>query len=367
MKQANELPDPFLFQNGRRVRTAANWRERRAEILSLIVEIEYGGLPPAPRETRFEPLHEARPKRFGGARFITGRVIMDDGQPYSFILQLLIPRGDGPFPVVLNGDGCWWYATDDVVEEILRFGNIFAKFNRVEIFPDTPENAGRKSRFDLRNVYPDRPFGALAAWAWGYHRCVDALLTMDFADRGRIAIVGHSRGGKTTLLAGATDERIALTCANCSGAGGAGCFRVQGPGAETLADLLRAVPYWFGPKLQDFISREQEMPFDQHFLKALVAPRLLLTTEALGDLWANPAGTWQTHLAAREVYRFLGAEERIGIRFRAGEHEHNAADWRDFLEFMAWQLRGKTEYAQKFKTNPHPAEPPAFSWSAPER
>ena len=292
-------------------------------------------------------------------------VITGPEPEYSFLLQILIPKGDGPFPVVLNGDGCWWYATDEVVEEILRRGNIFAKFNRVEIFSEVRGVSAKLHHRDLRLVYAGKGFGALAAWAWGYHRCVDVLIKMNFVDGTRIAVVGHSRGGKTTLLAGATDERIALVCANGSGAGGAGCFRVQGPGSETLADLMRSFPWWFGPTLREFEGREQELPFDQHFLKALVAPRPLLTTEALGDLWANPKGTWQTHLAAQEVYRFLRAAPRIGIRFRDGDHDHSLEDWRAFLDFMDWQLRGKTEYAGVFGVNPFPAEPLTFSWSAP--
>jgi len=183
-------------------------------------------------------------------------------------------------------------------------------------------------------------------------------------DAAHIAITGHSRGGKAVLLAGATDERIALTCANNSGAGGAGCFRWQGPACETLADLLRSFPYWFGPDMQAFANREAELPFDQHFLKALIAPRGLLTTEALGDLWANPTGTWQTHLAAREVYRLLGAEERIGIWYRDGGHDHGLADWRAFLDYLEGQFFGHAPQ-HCYDRNPYPELQPAFSWKAP--
>lgn len=135
------------------------------------------------------------------------------------------------------------------------------------------------------------------------------------------------------MLAGATDPRIALTSANNSGAGGAGCFRNMHPGAETLPDLLGQFPHWFNPDLKAFVGRENALPFDQHFLKALVAPRALLTTEALGDAWANPAGTWQTHLAAQKVYALLGAGESIAVAYREGGHAHTFADWCCFLDF----------------------------------
>jgi len=361
-EQPGELPNIFLRPDGTRVRTADDWRRHRRELRERIVGVEYGGLPEAPTRTRWEELHTAVVRRLGGARLISGRVVAEFERPFGFMLQLLVPPGSGPFPVVLTGDACWRYATDAVAAEVLRRGNVLARFNRVEIAPDT----GRAERtLGLYPACPDSGFGALAAWAWGFHRCIDALVDMDFVDAARIAVVGHSRGGKAALLAGATDARIALTSANDSGAGGAGCFRWQGRGAETLADLLRVFPYWFGPELKEYVGRETELPFDQHFLKGLIAPRALLTTEALGDAWANPAGSWQTHRAAAEVFRFLNAGEQIGIRFRNGGHDHRKTDWNAFLDFMDWRLRGK-EPPYRFDDCPFPGLAPAFTWSAPD-
>lgn len=332
------LPDLLHFQDGRAVQWPEDWPRRRQELLDAVLPLEYGGLPPAPRATGGEELHASTVSRLGGARYITCRVVAEFDRPFAFLLYLHVPPGPGPFPVVLTGDACWGYVTDEITAEVLRRGNILAQFNRVEIAADV-RNADR-----TKGIYPLHPketYGALAAWAWGYHRCVDVLTAMAFVDKARIAVVGHSRGGKASLLAGATDERIALTSANDSGCGGAGCYRQQGPNSETLADILRNFPYWFGPHLGEYIGRENELPFDQHFLKAAVAPRLLLTTEALGDLWANPTGTWQTHVAAREVYRRLGIEERAGIWYREGGHAHSQADWETLLDFMDWHFRGQ--------------------------
>ena len=355
-----ELPDPFRLNNGERVRSPEDWRPRRQEIHDLIVGIEYSGLPPVPPETRWEELHSTTVNWLDGARYVSCRVLTGPERPFTFLLYVLVPPGDGPFPVVLNGDGCWRYVTDAVTEEVLRRGMILAQFNRVEIVPDA-YSSDRTS--GLYEVCPEGSYGALAAWAWGYHRCVDVLAGMDFVDASRIAITGHSRGGKTVLLAGATDERIALTCANNSGSGGAGCYRFQGPDSETLADTMRMIPYWFGPRLSEFVGREEQLPFDQHFLKVLIAPRALLTAEALGDLWANPTGTWQTHAAVGEVYRFLGAEDRLGIRYRDGGHDHGLADWGAFPDFMDWQLRDGP-VPSGLNRNPFPNLPPVFSWKA---
>jgi fermentation-respiration switch protein FrsA (DUF1100 family) len=272
-----------------------------------------------------------------------------------------MPQGEGLLPVVVNGDGCWKYVTEAVEAEVLTRGYALARFNRTEIVPDI-YNTDRNTALYL--AYPDYEFRAIGAWAWGYHRVIDLLRTLDRVDASRIAVVGHSRGGKTVLLAGATDERIALTAPNNSGSGGAGCFRWHGEGCEKLEDGVRMVPYWYAPGLADFIGREADLPFDQHALKALVAPRALLSTEALGDLWANPSGTYQTYLGAREVYRFLGAEDRIGIWYREGDHDHGLADWQAFLDFADRQLRGMgTE--RDFRPNPFPDMPAAFSWTAP--
>lgn len=359
----HELPNPFLFDNGMSVTTIGGWHERRTEMLKSLQDIEYGTMPPIPERIRVDELHRHRVKRLLNAQHMHHRIWIEGGaEPFSFIVEVYIPEGKGPFPVVINGDGCWNYLTDDVIMDVLGRGYMIASFNRTEIVPD---NFIRERNTGLYRVYLNGDFGAIAAWAWGYHRVVDFLDTEPAADMTKISVVGHSRGGKTVLLAGATDERIALTAPNDSGCCGAGCFRVEGEGSETLKDILKNIPFWFSPKLKEFIGKETELPFDQHFLKALVAPRALLSTEALGDLWANPRGTYQTYLAAREVYRFLDAESRIAIHYREGVHEHNRADWNVFLDYADHQFRG-TPLAPAFNWNPFPGDAAAFTWQAPK-
>lgn len=357
-----QLDDLFRFADGSPVRSPVDWPRRRQEIADTILPLEYGGMPPVPTApTRGEVLHQSTVRQWEGVQFISLRVIPGCERPISFMLYLLVPAGKGPFPVVLNGDGCWRYANDAVAAEVLRRGYVLAQFNRVELAPDVYTPARTSG---LYTVYPEGRYGALSAWAWGYHRCVDVLSTLPYIQAQHIAIVGHSRGGKTALLAGATDERIALTSANNSGSGGAGSFKFQGPQSETLTDSFRSVGYWYDPGLKAYIGRQSELPFDQHFLKALVAPRALLTTEALADLWANPTGTWLTHLAAREAYRFLGAESRLGIAFREGGHNHGLPDWQVFLDFADGHFRGIVP-PRPYDTCPFSDLPTAFTWAAP--
>lgn len=319
-----DLPALRVALDGRSVTESSQWPARRAELRSLCVPPVYGAFPALPKQVRCEMLHQATVRAMEDARLWSCRVLAD-GAPVC-LMRVFLPASGGPHPVVLHGDGCWHTATDGVIADLLRRGYAFAQFNRVEIAPDMPG--------------PPRPVAALAAWAWGYHRAVDALCQLEALDATRIAVVGHSRGGKAALLAGATDERIALTSANNSGAGGAGCWRGGTTGAETLADITRVFGYWFAPALAQWAGREATLPFDQHFLKALVAPRALLTTEALGDHWANPQGTWVTHQAAQAVFDWLGVPQQLAIRYRAGEHAHTPADWAALLDFADHLWRG---------------------------
>lgn len=343
---AAPLPDPFSFYNGERLTDSTDWPRRRKELLESVLEIEYGSLPP-PAGVRGELLNTIA-VRDTGIEHRQVRLVAEIEPPISFVLDLLIPRSNDPLPVILNGDRCWRHLTDEIAQLVTSRGYILATFNRTEIAPDH-NKYGRT--VGLYASFPDMDFGALSAWAWGYHRAVDYLLTMSEVDEVKIAISGHSRGGKAVLLAGATDERIALTNPNDSGCGGAGCFRIEGEGSETMADIISRYHYWFSPKLEAYIGREEELPFDQHFLKAAAAPRLLLTTEALDDLWSNPSGTWHTHAAAKEIYRFLDVEDRIGIWYRPGGHAHGIPDFEALLDFADWHFCGKTPL-KRFNHNP---------------
>jgi hypothetical protein len=255
----------------------------------------------------------------------------------SLALTVCTPAGAGPFPVVVC-DGHWRHLAGGVLSTAAQRGYALAIFSRNELAPD---NSGERADRGLCSVFPGRDFGALAAWAWGYHRVVDFMHHLPVIDRARIAVTGHSRSGKAALLAGATDGRIALTAPNDSGCCGAGCTRYPDEGGERLADIVRSFPNWFSPRLRDYVGREFDLPFDQHALKAAVAPRSLLSTEARGDTWASPRGTRLTYEAAREVYHFLGVEKRIGIWYREGGHAHTLEDWQALLDFAHLQFYGR--------------------------
>ena len=352
-----DLPDPFLLPNGKRVTSAKEWEAHRKALLELVLHYEYGPLPPVPDHVTGTELTMRQIE----ATHATEREIlltMGPGDAVRTHLVLTIPAGKGPFPTIIRGDLCWGRLPPAIVAEVVGRGYALAEFDRTEIAPDSKERGG------VYAAYPDYHGGRSAAWAWGFHRVTDYLLQQTYVDRRHIVATGHSRGGKAVLLAGATDMRIALTAPNNSGCGGAGCFRYQAEKSEDIGAILKNFPFWFEPHFGDFIGKVDRLPFDQHTLKALVAPRALLSTEGLGDLWANPAGTQQTYLAAKEVYDFLGAGDHIGLHFRPGGHEHGMEDWQSLLDFADQQFFGKS-VSRRFDALAFPDLPKAYSWVRP--
>lgn len=354
-----ELPNPFLFNDGTAVKSKEEWGKRRAEILEAVQFYQYGTLPPAPGNTRAVEIINHNFYTLG-ASHRQYRVTCGPESRISFTLDLLLPKGKGPFPVILRGDWCWGKLKDEIAEEVLKRGYIVADLNRCELAPD---NKSREA--GIYTVWPDSDAGSVAAWAWGFHRAVDVLVGMEFVDKEKITVTGHSRGGKAALLAGATDTRVALTVPNNSGCGGAGSYKFQAAKSEAIENITKNFPFWFKPGFTEFIGHIDQLPIDQHYVKALCAPRALLSTEALGDLWANPEGTRQTHLAAKEVYKFLGVPERIGIFYREGKHEHNFEDWKVLLDFADELFFGKKS-GREWDGNPFKESPKTFTWTAPQ-
>lgn len=329
------LPDVLAFADGSPVSNKNDWARRRSEIAKIIITQEYGGMPPdlVPEATDIELVHgganASRRFEIEGIKQSIYYVSVSGGViPLRFTLTIWTPPGEGPFPVILNGDGCWPYLTDKTASEALRRGWIVAAFNRCELARD------RKGTQD-RGIYEAFPgeYGALSAWAWGYHRAYDALLRIPMVDAHRVAITGHSRGGKTVEIAAATDTRIAAVGDNNSGCCGFGCHRVRGDGCERIEDITRNFPFWFNKNFDKWSGREAELPFDQHFLAALIAPRPLLFAVAFGDTWSNPIGACETYRATLPVYELLGAADNLGIVYREGGHAHLTEDWVRFLEF----------------------------------
>jgi hypothetical protein len=379
LPSVKELPDPFKMNDGSRVKTKEDWQRRRAELRELVLGYEYGRMPPAPaagsvKASAHPWKPEGKQQQASADAWTNAAALLPPGTKHEELLltvgeggkiatQLILTvppaQGGKNLPVIVCGDLCWGRVEPAIAAEAARRGYIIAEFDRTMIAPDNNDRS-----VGVYPAYPDYDWRALSAWAWGYGRVIDYLLTRDDVDAAHIAVTGHSRGGKATLVAGATDERIALTNPNNSGCGGNGCYRFQAPNSEDIARITKSFPFWFSPRFPEFIGKVDRLPFDQHSVKALVAPRAFLSTEALGDLWANPEGTQKTHLAAKEVWDFLGAPDRIGIYYREGKHEHNLGDWTVLLDF-ADKVFFQKDVKTRFDKLAYPVDEKAFTWKAP--
>jgi hypothetical protein len=325
------------MNSGKRVKTVEAWRERREEIREVLLRYEYGHIPPAPGNVEVGSVTNAEPLNDGITLHRQAMLTFGPGQTLTMKVDLYLPRdAKGPCPAIVHVG-----LDAGPNRQINERGYAYACYDQHALDPDPGE--GKDVVGPAQRAYPKYDWGSLAVWAWGASRALDYLLTVPEVNPNQIIITGHSRGGKTALLTGALDERFAMVVPNGSGCGGAGCYRIEGKNSETLKLITSPKRFksWFQEDFGRFADNEDRLPFDQHFLKALVAPRLLLSTDALGDLWANPLGTQATFVAVQPVYDFLGAGANNAIHFRAGGHDQLPEDFAALLDFADLHFRGK--------------------------
>jgi hypothetical protein len=204
----------------------------------------------------------------------------------------------------------------------------------------------------VHSIYPkvDDPngqqWGSIATWSWGLSRILDYLQTLQSVNPKQIGVIGHSRLGKTSLWAGATDPRFAVVISNESGCGGAALSRRQF--GETVQRINTSFPHWFCDKFQDYNANETALPIDQHMLIALIAPRPVYIASASEDLWADPVGEFLSGRMAQPVYDLYGLAglgvkmkpepnqpvgNHVAYHLREGKHNLLEYDWRQYIEF----------------------------------
>ncbi len=380
------LPDPLVLFDGRHVTSRQQWfHERRPELQALFQHYMYGTIPPKPAAAKVRMLGEHRD--FLGGQATLKLLTLETGPapaPRIDLLLVLPNHRAGPAPVFLAMNFCgnhaltddprvplargWLYdsckgctnhaateaarggqAQDWPLAEIVRRGYALAAFYSGDVDADRQEvSAGIYAWLAGADPARNNPAnrGSIAAWAWGFHRCVDYLVTDRDVDARHIAAVGHSRNGKTALLAAAFDERIALAIPHQAGCGGTAPSR--GQVGESVQRINTSFPHWFNARFKQFNEAPERLPFDQHCLVALCAPRPVLFSNAQEDQWANPSGQFAVLKAADPVYRFLGAEglaatemppnrqlvdSPLGYYIREGKHSMTADDWAVFLNF----------------------------------
>ena len=385
-------PDPLVSFGGQPIRTQREWeKQRRPELKSLFQHYMYGALPPKPARMDVEVTGEYPDFLGGKATLKTMTLRFGDPASPKLDLMLVTPNhAPGRVPVFLALNFCgnhavhpdpripltrgWIYANcagcqdghagetgrgsqavDWPLGAIINRGYAFATVCTADIDSDRPDVSDGVYRWlagRTGGANPSADRGTLAAWAWGFHRCVDQLVTERRLDPKRIAVVGHSRNGKTALLAGAMDERIALAIPHQAGCGGTAPSR--GRIGESVQRINTAFPHWFNGAYKAFNEDPTRLPFDQNCLVALMAPRPVLFGNAVEDTWANPAGQFEMLRGAEPVYRLLKAggceatrqppvgelvKSRLGYFIRPGKHSMTVGDWNLFMDFADVQLK----------------------------
>lgn len=391
-----QLPKVLETTAGKPIRTAAEWTgERRPELLALFERHVYGAPPPATAWGRvaFEVLATKADALGGKATRKIIRITLPEHPDWAGMeVMLHIPNGGAkPVPcfVGLSFGGNHAVSAEPDVPISTRWMRE-EKDGGVADHRATPANRGTESaRWPLAmiigqgcavascycgdiepdhadgwrdgvraalakdgkaTVWRDGDWGSIGAWAWGLSRIADYLATEPAVDAGKLAVIGHSRLGKTALWAGARDERFAVVVSNNSGEGGAALMRRNI--GETTAVITTSFPHWFTKTYAGYADNAAACPVDQHELIALVAPRAVYIASAADDAWADPKGEFLSGLEAEPVFALFGRKGygvavqpppgqpvggAIAYHIRPGKHDITEYDWQQYLAFLKRQ------------------------------
>lgn len=385
------LPDPLICKDGSKVTSVKQWQEeRRPEILEMATKLMYGRSPHPPKELSFKVFDQDEAALDGKA--IRKQIRISLGEfPDGPTMNLLIYYPNNkeqsvPLFLGLNFEGnhsihvdrgirlsegwVWAGAAGAVdnqpseksrgsnstrwpVEMILERGFAVATVHASDIDPDHHD----EFRNGIHALYPELQnrgdnFSTMAAWAWGLSRAMDYFEHDPALDSEKVAVLGFSRMGKAALWAGAVDERFALVISNGSGGGGAALSKRKV--GEDIARLNNGNPHWFARNFRKFNNNEEALPFDQHMIITLVAPRPAYIASAIEDTGADPLGEFLAAKAAEPVYELFGlpglpAEDfppidhpvhrSVGYHVRSGSHDITTYDWNQFLNFADKHFR----------------------------
>ncbi len=389
LKPNPDLPDLFTFANGKKVRTLAEWKRRRAEIRRTLEYYAVGQMPPAPGNVKGEVMR-TEDVLGGKAKYQLVKLSFGPQQKLELYIGVFTPAGGkGPFPVIiaqaseppggpklsLSPMGPNQGKGEDVLlmvgrgpdapppafrerpaqtaeqiaathADLLSRGYALVLYNDNDCAEDTTlrEQDGsftfRHTRFPA--AYPQYDWGILGAWAWGASRVADYLETDPAFDKNIMLITGASRAGKSAMVAAAFDERL-IGAPVVTGGGGIGAYRLAGADRSESLDMMeKKYPNWFSPNLHEFWGQREKLPFDEHFFLALTAPRPLIALEGDADTISLPAAVRASIEAARPVWKLYGVpEERLGVHYSHHPHAFTAEDWTAMMDFVDQELKGK--------------------------
>ena len=342
---------PSLFESfGKEIKTSADFEALKPEIKKLFEEEEYGYMPKAPESFKVELLDEK--KNFFAGKGCNNHYKLTavvDGKELSFPFSAAIPYSDKKVPVFVNiafdPTPNFRQPTTEIID---RGYAVFTVCYKECTSDDGNFENGVASVLGMDRSNPHAT-GKIAMWSWCVSRVIDYIYTLDNFDLDKLAVIGHSRLGKTTLLTAVFDERVKFACVNNSGNSGDALSR--GTVGETVKDITNRFPFWFCPAYKKYADNEDKLPFDQHYLLSAVAPRALVIGTAKEDQWADPTSEYLALTLTDEVYKLYGKaglihpdyvpeapfklqDGSISFHTRLGNHCLSRQDWNLYMDFI---------------------------------
>jgi len=382
-----EVPDPLLTFDGRSINSEKKWEKiRRPELLDFFENKVYGKIPKNIKIASYIILEEGDNALNGKAkRKQVELTFKENGKILKFTILLYLPKNIEKAPVFL---GYNFYGNHTITEDkAVLISSAWANNNEsFGIANNTLTEASRGKRtnrwalekildagYGLATIYygevdPDKnnfsdgvhsllyhknqeqpksdEWGSIAAWSWGMVKALDYFEKDPDINASKVIAFGHSRLGKTSLWAGATDERFAGVISNNSGCGGAAMSKRKF--GETLAVINQRFPHWFCDNFNEYNKIEEALPVDQHQLLALIAPRPLYVASAQEDQWADPRGEFLSAYYATPVYKLYGKtgietmdvpninapiHNTVSYHIRTGKHDVTDYDWKNYIKW----------------------------------
>jgi len=362
------LPDVLKTTSGNVVDNKAMWEKvRRPEVLQLFENNVYGQMPKSFDSIRYSITNKDASAMNGKAQLKQVLIeVFNNSKSVKINLILFVPNNvKKPVPAFLLINNRGRSNTDPSrvmksdfwpAEMLIDSGYAIAAFHVSDLAPDNKETFGN----GVLQMYPeqlaaDNGMRAIGAWALGASRVMDYFEKDADINAQKVAVVGHSRGGKASLWAAAEDKRFAICISNCSGNTGAALSRRQF--GERISNINTTFPYWFNTNYKKFNDKEDLLPVDQHMLISLIAPRPVYATNASKDLWADPKGTFMSLKNAEKVFALYGIKSNLpanppeinnpvinsalGYHNREGEHNLTMYDWSNFIKFANYHYKSK--------------------------
>ncbi|SMG50441.1 glucuronyl esterase domain-containing protein [Arenibacter troitsensis] len=381
------IPDPLLTFSGYTINSVKKWEKvRRPELLRFFENDIYGKIPKNLKIDSYTILEQDDHALNGKAkRKQVELTFKNNNKTLSYTILLYLPKNKVKAPIFL---GYNFYGNHTITEDkAVLISSAWANNNKsfgIENNTLTEASRGKRTHrwavekildagYGLATIYygevdPDKndfsdgihsllyqqgqnqpkpaEWGSIAAWSWGMARALDYFEKDADIDASKVIAFGHSRLGKTSLWAGATDKRFAGVISNNSGCGGAALSKRKF--GETIAVINDRFPHWFCDNFNQYGDNEEALPVDQHQLLALIAPRPLYIASAEEDQWADPRGEFLSSHYATQVYHLYGKKgietkempmlndpihNTVSYHIRTGKHDVTDYDWENYIKW----------------------------------